>query len=345
MTLITRLSKLTTPGTDTARTDLAHLIHRTLREAETSHELLTDETPPASPASALLSKAGEDLKIARRHYRKALLTANHNAARAALFTPRRKQEKVAAGDVIVSASSDVTAALQRTRQLLQGELEKSRFASETLAQSSEALKELGERYNAFDDVLGRSTALIRDLVKRNKSERWYYESAIRILVGMLVWIIVRRLFWGPLWLLVVWPLKTVWWAVAGLVGLGVRSGTGVESVALRETGTGLVAPFETGDATFRGVESVVLRETGTDFVAPFETEDATFRGVEKGGVVEEEEEEAGPTDAQTMLEAVGKIIDGSTTILRNTMSRRFEEPVGHETEVVERPFHTEPALI
>ncbi|KAA8905333.1 hypothetical protein FN846DRAFT_907452 [Sphaerosporella brunnea] len=70
---------------------------------------------------------------------------------------------------------------------------------------------------AFDDILGKSWELIRDLVKKNKSDRWYFEKAIQILLGTLIWIVVRRLFWGPIWLLVVWPLKTIWWIYASVL--------------------------------------------------------------------------------------------------------------------------------
>jgi protein transport protein SEC20 len=334
MILITRLSKLSAPGAEgeTARTELAQLIHQMLREAETEYELLVDEAGMlqhahdsagggGSGVPSLVSKTGEDLKIARRQYRKALLTAKRNSAaaeREALLAGRRKQiegggnEKVSQKDVLVSASSDVTAALRRTQQLLQGELSRSRFASETLAQSTEALKELSERYSAFDDILGKSRELIRDLIKKNKSDRWYFEKAIQILLGTLIWIVVRRLFWGPIWLFVVWPLKTIWWICASAVGLGTGTRNSAETSMVMSSMSPVMA-----------TPTVIMSSSG--LVASVNPVDEVQQ--EMGG-------EADAEDAQNMREVVGKIIDGeSTTITRNTKSRRFEESTAEQTPI------------
>jgi protein transport protein SEC20 len=327
MILITRLSKLSAPGGEgeTARTELAQLIHQMLREAETEYELLVDEArvlqhDSAGGVPSLVSKTGEDLKIARRQYRKALLTAKRNSAaaeREALFAGRRKQteggnEKVSQKDVLVSASSDVTAALRRTQQLLQGELSRSRFASETLAQSTEALKELSERYSAFDDILGKSRELIKDLVKKNKSDRWYFEKAIQILLGTLIWIVVRRLFWGPIWLLLVWPLKTIWWICASAVGLGMGAGNSAQTSVVVSS----MSPAMATRAVFMSSPVVV---------APVKPADEAPQEMGR---------EADAEDVQSMREAVGKIIDGeTTTITRNTKSRRFEESTAEQTPI------------
>jgi len=332
MGLITRLSKLSTPHSEAARTELATLIHQTLREAETEYEQLIDEarsnTNTNTAVPSLVSKTGEDLKIARRQYRKALLAAKHNsslAEREVLFAGRRKpagNEKVSQKDLLVSASSDVTSALRRTQQLLQGELSKSRFASETLAQSTEALKDLSERYSVFDDVLGKSKELIRDLVKKNKSDRWYYEKAIQLLVGTLIWIIVRRLFWGPIWLLVVWPLKTLWWAGAGMVGLGLSkesavrmSGQSIYSSTVTNTVV-MGSPISTSIQQGQGMEAATTSHFGT--------------GMDEAEVYYQSEERE---DAHTMFEVVGEIMDeGSTMIARNSMSRRLDELPEEETQ-------------
>ncbi|KAF8543092.1 hypothetical protein BDD12DRAFT_822002 [Trichophaea hybrida] len=331
MGLITRLSKLSTPHSEAARTELAALIHQTLREAETEYEQLIDEarSNTNSAVPSLVSKTGEDLKIARRQYRKALLAAKHNsslAEREALFAGRRKpvgNEKVSQRDLLVSASSDATSALRRTQQLLQGELSKSRFASETLAQSTEALKDLSERYSMFDDVLGKSKELIRDLVKKNKSDRWYYEKAIQLLVGTLIWIIVRRLFWGPIWLLVVWPLKTLWWAGAGVVGLGLSKETGLTMSGESVYSSAVTSTVEMGCTVSTSIQQV----QGVESVAASQFESEMG---ESEVYYQPEETE----DVQTaMLEVVGKIIDeGSAPIARNTLSRRLDEPPEEETQ-------------
>lgn len=340
MSLISRLSKLPGgAGTDVARTELANLIHQTLREAETSYELLEDEAVDLSDKSntaaikSKVGKIGEDLKIARLRYRKAQLAAKHNAEatskseRDALFgdaparamARRTGNEKLSEQEYLMAAGSDVTAALRRTQQLLHGELVKSRFASETLAQSTEALRDLSQRYSVFDDILGKSTALIRDLVKKNKSDRWYYETAIQILVGILVWIIVRRLLWGPIWLLLVWPLKTAWWTFSSLVGIGagfVAKDTAATTTGVMQAPTGVYIPH--------GIESVLV--------------DIPQKGaaIEKGEVIEHAEALLDSGEV-TMIEAVSKIIDGEppTVIQRNPKSRRFEEENASSTSLSE----------
>jgi len=334
MTLISRLSKLSGSSTDTPRTELATLIHQTLREAETEYELLEDESadlnltsdPSSTAIKSKIAKIGEDLKIARLQYRKAQLAAKHaaeaaaKADREALFggAPARAadqkrrggggNEKVSQQDLLLSASTDVTAALRRTQQLMHGELSRSRFASETLAQGTEALRDLSQRYSAFDDVLGKSAALIRDLVKKNKSDRWYYEKAIQILVGTLIWIVVRRLLWGPIWLVVVWPLKTVWWVLASVVGMrGKADTTLVSSVPESVVGT--------------PTTQIVMESPASEVSEAPEAPSASVDTQEEATV---ERNDTGETPEPSLSEVVGKIIDGeSTAIVRNTMSRRY----------------------
>jgi len=314
MLQISQLSKLTS---ESARTTLSQQIHHTLRTAEATYEALADSAPSSHTA-----KVGEDLRIARRAYRKALLAAKRNEEREALFAGRRKREEkgnenVSQKELLVSAGEDVTAALRRTQALLAEELQKSRFASETLAQSTEALRELGERYSAFDDVLGRSRELIRDLVKKNKSDRWYYEMAIKMLIGMVVWIVIRRLFWGPIWLLVVWPVKTTWWVVAGSVGLAVKAGKGTESSVAVGTETRAVV-----------MQSPVV--IASDVVRDLYESDVRIDDASSSWEPEEREKE----DAKTMSEVVSRIITAAeeeATTARNTMSRRFDEPTPRPT--------------
>jgi len=72
-------------------------------------------------------------------------------------------------------------------------------------------------------MLLKSRRLITDLVRKNKSDAWYYEKAIYIMVITTVWLIVRRFLYGPFYLLVWLPLKLCWWALslcASVIGAG-----------------------------------------------------------------------------------------------------------------------------
>ena len=116
----------------------------------------------------------------RAQYRKAQLAAKHNADRAKLkerellfsnlqsgtstpsstYRQRKQQQGLSEGEVVAQASSDVTAALRRTHQLMKDELSRSRFAQETLEQSTAALENLGEQYQDLNTLLANSKNLV-----------------------------------------------------------------------------------------------------------------------------------------------------------------------------------------
>lgn len=126
-------------------------------------------------------------------------------------------------ELVLNASSDITSSLKRTHTMLVSELSRSQFATETLSQSTNALKELSNRYSTFDDMLLKSRKLITDLVRKNKSDAWYYEKAIFIMVTTIIWLIVRRFLYGPFYLFIWVPLKLCWWVLslfASVIGAG-----------------------------------------------------------------------------------------------------------------------------
>lgn len=101
------------------------------------------------------------------------------------------------------------------------------FATETLHASTAALTDLSSRYSTFDDIVASSRELITDLIRKNKSDRWYYEHAIYLLISTLIWILIRRLVWGPVWLFVGVPFKLIWWTLtcfAWVIGVGGNGG-------------------------------------------------------------------------------------------------------------------------
>ncbi|RVD80846.1 uncharacterized protein DFL_008733 [Arthrobotrys flagrans] len=154
-----------------------------------------------------------------------------------------KSSKSTHSDLLTSASSDVTTALRRTHALMTSELTRSHFASQTLAQSTETLKQLGSNYSTFDNVISKSKGLITDLVKRNKSDMWYYQMSLYVLVGTIGWLIFRRLLWGPVFLVVWLPLRMlVWMALmpfrGGEVGVGSGSGGGGNAIGKVESVVG-----------------------------------------------------------------------------------------------------------
>ncbi|PNS18014.1 Phosphatidylinositol 3-kinase tor2 [Sphaceloma murrayae] len=196
----------------------------------------TERSRESARLAAQVHRIAEDLKHARSQFRRAQLSAkraieNQKAAEREaqlsalkkayatsdkpvsstdLFAGRRTTAKQLTEDeLLLNTSSDITAALRQTHQQLTSELGRSRFAQETLAQSSAALNDLGDRYSNLDNLLVNSRNLLGTLVKSQKSDTWYLETAFYILCATLGWLIFRRLIYGPAWWFIWLPLRYV----------------------------------------------------------------------------------------------------------------------------------------
>ncbi|TFB05204.1 hypothetical protein CCMA1212_002704 [Trichoderma ghanense] len=120
----------------------------------------------------------------------------------------------------VGASSNVTNALRRTHALIAAELTKSEFARQTLSESSAALRKLDESYTSLDGMLASSRDLLGTLLRSQKSDTWYLQTALYMLMVTGAWLVFRRLLYGPLWWLVWLPLRIVF-------GVGTKAGSAV----------------------------------------------------------------------------------------------------------------------
>jgi len=106
---------------------------------------------------------------------------------------------------------------------MQGELSRSRFAQETLEESTAALADLGEKYSDLNSLLANSKNLVSTLLKSTKSDTWYLETTFYILITTVVWLIFRRWLYGPLTWFLIWPLKLAFRILAGVFGLATAS--------------------------------------------------------------------------------------------------------------------------
>ena len=187
----------------------------------------TDKDRERARLSAQITRLDEDLKTARSNFRKAQLSAKKasTAAKqkereiifATLQSPpaqsdiqvdgtsptgrttlaQQQKKNLTKDELEVDASSSVTAALRRTHALLSTELSRSRFAQETFDQSTAALADLGEDYSNLDTILSNSRNLLGTLLRSQKSDTWYLETAFYILITTLSWLIFRRILLGP----------------------------------------------------------------------------------------------------------------------------------------------------
>lgn len=133
---------------------------------------------------------------------------------------------------------------------MQNELSRSRFAQETLEQSTAALADLGEKYSDLNSLLSNSRTLVTTLLKSTKSDTWYLETTFYILITTIIWLIFRRWLYGPLTWFLIWPLKLLFRIVFGVVGLGTAASAKSSSAAIAsESSTSLVVqPSATGGA-------------------------------------------------------------------------------------------------
>jgi protein transport protein SEC20 len=181
----------------------------------------------------------------------------------------------------VGASSNVTNALRRTHALIASELTKSEFARQTLTESSAALKKLDESYTSLDGMLASSRDLLGTLLKSQKSDTWYLQTALYMLMVTGAWLVFRRILYGPLWWLVWLPLRIVF-------GVGSTAGRAVMQSGGREAGqSGKAGVVIDGEIQVDGIpdESLPTAKVGREPKVTEEREDSDESMVEKVGKI------------------------------------------------------------
>ncbi|ETS87374.1 hypothetical protein PFICI_01202 [Pestalotiopsis fici W106-1] len=146
---------------------------------------------------------------------------HHHRPRARAKTARSEMSK---DDQTVASSSDVTAALRRTHDMMAGELARSDFARRTLQESTAALAQLGESYSSLDVMLASSRDLLGTLLTSQKSDTWYLQTSFYMLAATNCWLVFRRLLYGPLWWLVWLPLRLLFRGTVAVTSLAGRGG-------------------------------------------------------------------------------------------------------------------------
>lgn len=277
-------------------TELNDEIAQSLKEQAEDLELLDQEVKdmadgrPGSDTQAAkqrlqerCTRAAQDLKQARTEYSKSQRTAirtlrlMERAKRElhiqSLLNPPKQDDSNGSQPIsrrrtpapeqsqdekLVGAAGDVTEALRRTHALLSNELSRSQFAHDTLKESSAALGQLSENYTSLDSVLSSTKTLLGTLMRSQKSDTWYLETAFYILVATIGWLIFRRFIYGPAWWFIYLPLKLVWNAWMGVFTvLGLRGGgSAVSSLVQSQSMAATIIPGATTvQATVSGTDS------------------------------------------------------------------------------------------
>ncbi|BCS22341.1 putative protein transport membrane glycoprotein Sec20 [Aspergillus puulaauensis] len=344
---------------DEARLELGGEIHSRLKDAEDELELLKDDVDALETqtdsrrkgmdseketekerAVALARRLANDLKKTRGDFRNAQLQAKRNAEVA-----RRKErelllsrsdsverrnpakEKLTQDDIVKNASQDVTTALRRTHHLMQAELSRSQFAQETLEQSGAALSSLSESYTSLDTLLSSSRNLVGSLLRSQKSDTWYLETAFYILIGTISWLVFRRLLYGPLWWVVWMPFKLILRVVFGLSGAVGITSKAVESSATTSTTDMLIQETPALSHVPEAKAHGAGRDNVPDQVPGMESADRDWIIDKIGEIVEDNVEQANLDDFTS------EELQGEAEIPSNTKKRMFEAT----PEAVQRP--------
>ena len=302
-----------------------------------------EREPDHQRNAATIARLSEDLKSARGAFRRAQLQTKRNADSARrrerellfanrasdsehLVPGRRKgMEKLTQDELALNASSDVTAALRRTHELMQGNIQQSQFAQQTLDESSAALASLSESYGGVGDLLKGSKGLVGQLLRSQKSDTWYLETSFYLLCLVIGWLVFRRLLYGPLWWFAWQPLKLVWWLFMSSLGFVGITGAVSNSVAVPSStarSPGLNANGVPTNIHGRSPRSMYVGGKGGGWDRPLEPPTGDDSMVEKIGRLAEN------LNVQDGLGEPGIDLDGvSETIVQppNTMKRMWEE--------------------
>ncbi|KAJ5154220.1 uncharacterized protein N7500_009659 [Penicillium coprophilum] len=334
---------------DEARLELGSEIHSRLKEAEQELELLRVDIealetgsdnrrkatathgPKEAERERVISMAGrlaEDLKRTRGDFRTAQLQAKRNAeiakrkerelllSRTHSSEKKQPTEKLTQDDLVLNASNDVTSALRRTHQLMQAELSRSQFAQSTLEQSTAAISSLSESYSSLDTLLSSSRSLANSLLRSQKSDTWYLETAFYVLLGTIGWLLFRRVFYGPLWWLVWLPLKLIARVAFATLGAAGLSTTTVQSSSPSLSDEVSTAIHQITTAAATGAVTTSSAAWEQEPSAPIDSN----RVIDKiGDMVEHEKQQSIDIDDVTPEERARQ-----AELPRNTKKRMFE---------------------
>lgn len=150
-------------------------------------------------------------------------------------------------------------------------------------QSTAAISSLSESYSGLDTLLSSSKSLANSLLRSQKSDTWYLETAFYILIGTISWLLFRRVFYGPLWWLVWQPLKLVARVVFATLGTVGLSSTAVQSAS---------------ESLSSGITSTI-HETAT----------AVVTGTTTSGSTAWEHEPSAPIDSDRVIDKIGKMVE------------------------------------
>jgi hypothetical protein len=175
---------------------------------------------------------------------------------------------------------------------------------------------LSESYSSLDTLLANSRSLASSLLRSQKSDTWYLETAFYILVGTISWLVFRRVLYGPMWWLVWLPVKFAMrfvFAIPGAVGIS----KGSNELAASSVASDISATIQHAAAGVTGSSGA----GAGDHEKPTEAEQD--RIIDKIGRMVE----AGKWDGTNIDDISPEEMERQDEIPRNTKKRMYEEQV------------------
>lgn len=181
----------------------------------------------------------------------------------------------------------------------------------------------------LDTLLSNSRNLLGTLLRSQKSDTWYLESAFYILAATIGWLVWRRLLYGPMWWLMWFPVKMFF---KGWMGVFAAMGLFGGNNPVSEVG---VSP---GMSEVVGGQSVVQHVSGTrgprPSMGPPGAHNVRVGGGGRGAPMQQSNYPSASrqeSSGDSMVEQVGRIIDESQ-----------QEPVAENEEAEEGAKDEEP---
>ncbi|KAH9908686.1 Sec20-domain-containing protein [Xylariomycetidae sp. FL2044] len=246
--------------------------------------------PPRSDASSPLPTTADNTDAAPTQQQQPPPRRRHHQQQ------QKARPEMSKDEQMLSASHSVTQSLRRTHDMMAAELAKSEFAHSALRESTAALATLSDRYSSLDSLLAGSRALLGTLLRSQKSDTWYLQSAFYLLVATLGWLVWRRLLWGPTWWLVWLPLKLAFRGALGVTGLVLGSSSELPASEWQQQQQ-QQSPAGADGSLRMNNEGVLTVQVDGGGVDQKPTQSSSSQGATEPG--------------DSMVEEVGKIIDGS----------------------------------
>lgn len=185
-------------------------LHETLQRIASLVQQMADDMDDAESAAeraalkTMVDTQRNELTRVRQASRRALLAAHRAAvsrqqasARSALLGNAVRQNngvRAAPMDRASATSEQVTGALQRTVKLMSSELEKSGYSTQLLAESSETIAQVSNKYASFNDLLRDSVSMIRQMERAELVDLGILVASITFFLACVLYILYVRIF-------------------------------------------------------------------------------------------------------------------------------------------------------